>query len=174
METWKEFDQNIISHSAAHHLMAIDDLVGKLGYARVSDVARLLNITRGSVSISLQPLKKADLVVQDENRHVRLSTQGQTLVDAIKTKRRLIERLLTEVLGVNADWAEVDACKIEHLLSNASAQRLVQLFRFLDNADPPVIAFTKALRAFHGECSHDPKLCPTCENDCMAERLSKD
>ncbi|MBN2445225.1 MAG: metal-dependent transcriptional regulator [Phycisphaerae bacterium] len=174
METWKEFDQNVISHSAAHHLMAIDDLVGKLGYARVSDVARLLSITRGSVSISLQPLKKADLVLQDENRHLQLSPKGQALVDAIKTKRSLIERLLTELLGVAEDWAKVDACKIEHLLSNTSAQRIVQLFRFLDSGTPTVSAFTEALRAFHSDCSHDPKICPTCEKDCMAERLPED
>ena len=101
MDTWKEFEQNVISHSAAHHLMAIDDLVGRLGYARVSDIARQLNITRGSVSISLKPLKEAGLIVQDENRHLRLSASGQRLVDAVKTKRRLIQRLLTELLGVD-------------------------------------------------------------------------
>ena len=49
MDAWKEFDQNVVSHSAAHHLMAVDDLVQRLGYARVSDVARRLSITRGSV-----------------------------------------------------------------------------------------------------------------------------
>ena len=69
VETWKEFDHNEITHSAAHHLMAIDDLVQRLGYARVSDVARKLDITRGSVSISLQPLKREGLIEQDENRH---------------------------------------------------------------------------------------------------------
>lgn len=36
MDTWKEFDQNIITHRAAHHLMAIDDLVSRLGYAAAS------------------------------------------------------------------------------------------------------------------------------------------
>ena len=56
VETWKEFDHNEISHSAAHHLMAVDDLIRKFGYARVSDVARMLNITRGSVSITLKSL----------------------------------------------------------------------------------------------------------------------
>jgi Mn-dependent DtxR family transcriptional regulator len=79
VDIWKEFDQNVVTHSAAHHLMAVDDLLQKLGYARVSDVARRLNITRGSVSISLQPLKRAGLLLQDENRHIRLSERGQIL-----------------------------------------------------------------------------------------------
>ena len=114
------------------------------------------------------------MVVQDENRHLQLSPKGQALVDAIKTKRNLIQRLLTEVLGVSEEWAVVDACKIEHLLSNTSAQRLVQLFRFLDSGDKSVITFTEALRAFHSECSRDPKICPTCNSECMADRLPEE
>ena len=128
MDTWKEFDQNVISHSAAHHLMAVDDLVGRLGYARVSDIARQLGITRGSVSISLKPMKEAGLILQDENRHLRLSDVGQRLVDAVKTKRALIQRLLSEVLGVDAEQAEIDACKVEHLTSNQTARQLVAFF----------------------------------------------
>lgn len=124
METWKEFEQNEITHSAAHHLMAIDDLVQRYGYARVSDVARQLSITRGSVSISLQPLKKAGLILQDEHRHLRLSAHGQALVDGIKAKRTLMQRLLADVLNVPAEQAEIDACKVEHLISDMTADRV--------------------------------------------------
>ena len=42
MDSWKEFEQNAVSHSAAHHLVAIAELLSEYGYARVSDVARLL------------------------------------------------------------------------------------------------------------------------------------
>ena len=80
MDTWKEFDHNVITHSAAHHLMAVDDLIQSLGYARVSDVARVLGITRGSVSISLKPLREAGLLVQDDNKHLKLSDRGRQLV----------------------------------------------------------------------------------------------
>ncbi len=133
-DVWKEFDQNVITHSAAHHLMAIAELIERLGYARVSDVARVLNITRGSVSISLRPLKTAGLVEQDENRHLRLSPRGQSLVALIKSKHRLIHRLLSEVLGVPAAQAEIDACKLEHLLSNEAARQIEAFLRHRDEA----------------------------------------
>ena len=132
VDTWKEFDQNVITHSAAHHLMAIDDLLCHLGYARVSDIARRLNITRGSVSISLQPLKKAGLVIQDENRHLRLSATGQALVAGIKSKHAVVLRLFSEVLRVAPEQAEIDACKLEHLLSNETARRMSAFLQFLD------------------------------------------
>ncbi len=171
-DTWKEFDQNIITHSAAHHLMAIDDLIGQLGYARVSDIARQLNITRGSVSISLQPLKKAGLVTQDENRHLRLSPAGQRLVAAIKTKRLLIQRLLAEVLGVQGGQAEIDACKLEHLVSNATAQRLLSFLRYLDLSP----AGRELIARWQGSetCDGRAEECPSCEAECLARRIAGD
>lgn len=174
METWKEFDQNVISHSAAHHLMAVDDLVQKLGYARVSDVARQLNITRGSVSISLKPMKEAGLVLQDENRHLRLSDDGQNLVNAIKTKRRMLQRLLAEVLNVPAEQAEIDACKIEHLLSNATARRLVMFLRFLGTNGESTRQFLDAWKHFELNCPREPGDCAACGDTCMAERVAGD
>ncbi len=171
VDTWKEFDQNVISHSAAHHLMAIDDLIGRLGYARVSDVARQLNITRGSVSISLQPLKKAGLVLQDENRHLRLSEGGQALVAAIKTKRHLMQRLLAEVLGVAPEQAEIDACKLEHLLSNEAAHRVLAFLRFLDSDPSRGRELVAAWQAADEECQRTPGACPSCDTQCLAQAI---
>jgi len=171
-DTWKEFDQNVISHSAAHHLMAIDDLVTRLGYARVSDIARQLNITRGSVSISLRPLKKAGLVEQDENRHLRLSERGQALVAAIKTKRHLMQRLLAGILGVEDEQAEIDACKLEHLVSNQTAQRLLSFLRFVESDARRGSDFVNQWRKFEFECERAPDACPTCEDDCLSARLA--
>ena len=171
MDTWKEFDANEITHSAAHHLMSVDDLVRKLGYARVSDVARQLNITRGSVSISLQPLKKAGLIVQDENRHLKLSAQGQSLVAAIKTKRLLMQRLFTDVLGVNAVQAEIDACKLEHLISNETARHIISFLRFVDSDHNRAKSLKSAWNEFDPACTHTPAACPSCEEGCMAESV---
>ncbi|MFO0838002.1 MAG: metal-dependent transcriptional regulator [Phycisphaerae bacterium] len=171
MDTWKEFDQNEITHSAAHHLMAVDDLMQKYGYARVSDVARRLSITRGSVSISLQPLKKAGLILQDENRHLRLSERGQMLVGAIKTKRHLMQRLFSDVLGVHPEQAEIDACKLEHLVSNAAAQRMLSFLRYVDSGARPAKDFLAAWRVFEASCGHEPESCPSCANGCLAETV---
>ena len=173
VKTWKEFDQNIVSHSAAHHLMATDDLIQRLGYARVSDVARQLNITRGSVSISLQPLKKAGLIIQDENRHLRLSERGQALVDAIKVKRQIVWRLFRELLGVTPNQAEIDACKLEHLVSNETARRLISFLRFFDEKPQVARDFLEAWRTFDPTCGVDSSNCPTCQNTCIAKKVSE-
>ncbi len=171
METWKEYEHNIISHSAAHHLMAIADLTARFGYARVSDVARELGITRGSVSISLRPLKDVGLILQDENKHLRLSSEGQALVSSIKTKRVLIQRLFTDVLGVAPEQGEIDACKLEHLISNETAQRIVAFLRFFDSGQGPAACFTQLGRDAEIGCQQQPETCPSCQSECLASNV---
>lgn len=174
METWKQFEQNQISHSAAHHLMAIDDLVQTYGYARVSDIARQLGITRGSVSISLRPLKEAELILQDENKHLRLSPAGQKLVNGIKAKRLVIQRLLADVLGVAPQQAEIDACKIEHLVSHETARQIVAALRAFDSAENAAAGIQRVLRGAAAEegCHQEPETCPSCENECIAANFA--
>src|SRR5258708_40372960 len=88
METWKEFEANELTHSAAHHLLAIHELGLEYGgWARVSDIAKELAITRGSVSINLRALKKRGDVVTDEHRMVKLSAKGLEIVQAVQSKK---------------------------------------------------------------------------------------
>ncbi|MCI0650890.1 MAG: MarR family transcriptional regulator, partial [Planctomycetes bacterium] len=108
MESWKEFEQNPVTHSAAHHLVAIAELLAEFGYARVSDVARKLEITRGSVSVTLKALKQRGLVAEDEHRHLRLSPVGERIARGVSAKRHVLKQLFTRALGVNDAQAEVD------------------------------------------------------------------
>ena len=123
-DVWKEFGENFITHSAAHHLLAILELSTKRGYARVSDVARHLDITTGSASSNLKTLKEKSLVVEDENRMLRLSVEGKTVAHSILMRRQLLRRFFTNVLGVDAKQAEIDACKTEHLLSAQTTSKM--------------------------------------------------
>lgn len=124
MEVWKEFSGNVITHSGAHHLLAILELSDKRGYARVTDVAKFLEITTGSASTNLKSLKQKGLVNEDENKFLFLSEEGKNLAEAILNRRNILETFLTEILGVDAAQAEVDACKTEHLLSFETANKM--------------------------------------------------
>lgn len=101
MDSWKQFEANELTHSAAHHLLAIHE-VGALygGWARVSDIARRLNITRGSVSINLRTLKKRGWVQTDVHRLVKLSPKGRKVVHSVMAKRVIVKTFLCDVLGM--------------------------------------------------------------------------
>jgi Mn-dependent DtxR family transcriptional regulator len=166
-DVWKEFEDNQITHSAAHYLMTIRQLLDDHGYARVTDIAKTLNITRGSCSISLKPLKRRGLVVEDENRFLKLSDEGQRLAELVELNDKLLEILLGEVLGVDAEQAEIDACKIEHLLSIESSTRLSAFVDLWKSDAPEVLAFKKLLEKTHYACTGDSENCDICTRLCI-------
>jgi len=171
METWKQFDANALTHSAAHHLFAIHELGAQYGgWARVSDIARFLGITRGSVSISLRTLKERGLVTTDQNHMVRLSKQGAVFVENISAKRVAMQTFLREVLGLSPEQAEIDSCKIEHLISPQMAQRLVHFMKFLTVRDSPGYDLLRAFRQFEGDCSQNGH-CEVCRGQCLLAQL---
>lgn len=167
MDTWKTFEANELTHSAAHHLLAIH-AVGEAygGWARVSDIARHLNITRGSVSINLRTLKKRGWVQTDTHRLVRLSPKGLDAVHAVIATRLAVKTFLCDVLGVPDAQAEVDSCKIEHLLSRPTGERLVEFLQLLTSGAPTSRQLLKQFRAHQAACPAS-RTCDICKGHCL-------
>ena len=165
MEVWKEFEQNEITHSIAHHLMAVDDLLRGQGYSRVTDVAKYLNITKGSASITLKQLKERGYLEVDENKFVHLTDMGEHTVRSVIAKREIIIKFLTEVLKVNPEQAEIDACKIEHLISKESGEQLLHFVQFTLSDDEKASTFLNALGKFQ-PVAGDVENCNLCIDEC--------
>ncbi|NOX36550.1 MAG: metal-dependent transcriptional regulator [Calditrichaeota bacterium] len=165
--TWKAFDQNEITHSAAHHLMAIAQLLSDRGYARVSDVARTLGITRGSASITLKALKEKGYVMEDENKFLFLTEKGDRLSHAIQSTRKILIKFLQDVLQVQPDQAEIDACKVEHLISEETGKKLLSFLKFLFSSDSTARAFLDAYRSYENVCQGHTGECGVCDTECL-------
>lgn len=124
---WREFERNQVTHSAAHYLMAIDRLRHEFGYARVTDVAQRLGVSRGAVSLALAHLRKREWVGEDPNRFLLLTDAGRRIVKQVERNYVILARFFEEVLGASPEVAQADACKMEHLLSLETGHRLVQM-----------------------------------------------
>ncbi len=172
MDVWKQFDENVVTHSAAHYLMAVDALLRRQGYARVSDVARFLEVTSGSASVSLRALKSRELVVEDDNRFLQLSESGAALAHRIKINRQMVVNLLHEVMGVPEEIADIDACKIEHLLSDETRARLRFFLAFTKSEAAVARQIPRALARFNFECP-GVDACDLCEDDCQFQCLDE-
>lgn len=173
MDTWKEFEANELTHSAAHHLLAIYDVgLPYGGWARVSDIARQLNITRGSVSINLRALKKRGWVETDQHHLVKLTAQGLKAAKSVMAKRVIVKTFLSDVLGVPDAQADVDSCKIEHLISHSTGQRMVQFLRFVTSGTPAATDMVERFRRFHGDCPKS-RTCDVCKGHCLMDELKR-
>ena len=168
-EVWKTYEDNALTHSAAHYLMTIHDLLQTQGYARVTDIAKRLNITRGSCSISLKPLKRRGLVVEDANKFLLLSPEGRRLALVVEKNDELLEFFFRDVLGVTPEQAEIDACKIEHLLSIESSVKLAAFIRVMRSDQKAVKDFAKLVRKETTTCTQGSDRCPACEEECFYE-----
>lgn len=165
---WREFERNELTHSAAHYLMAIDTLREKFGYARVTDVADTLEVTRGAASMSLSQLKKRGLVAEDPNRFLLLTDEGKTMAQAVEHNFRILSTFFQEVLSVPHEVASSDACKMEHLVSLETRRRLVWLMRYILSDEKRAAQVQRAMRCFVDGCEGVEE-CPLCldAEDCL-------
>ncbi|MFQ5640929.1 MAG: metal-dependent transcriptional regulator [bacterium] len=167
MDVWRAFESNIITHSAAHHIMTISELIETNGYARVTDVAKRLGISRSSASTTLKTLKQRGYVEEDLNKFLRLSPKGKKVNQGVKSNRLLLIKFLKDVLRVNPEQAEIDACKIEHLLSREAGERLLSFLRFLTSDSEKAESVLKAYWQSEGKCEGLAENCPICETNCL-------
>ena len=171
MHDWREYDQNPVTHSAAHHLVAIAELLDEFGYARVSDVARRLGITRGSVSVTLKGLKGRGLVTEDERRFLGLSEEGDRIARGVIAKKQVFKALFIDLLGVPEHQADLDTCKIEHLVSDDTAARASRALLFLRSGSEEAARFVEALREFGRK--GDPEQFPSKEVEELTRALTR-
>ena len=118
-----------ITHAAAHYLFAIHKLKEIKGYARLTDIAGELGLTKGAVSTTLTGLKNKGLVEEEPgSRFLVLSTQGHSEVHQILANRELCIILFRDILNVPETEAIRVSCQIEHLIDDSVS---CKLFEFL-------------------------------------------
>jgi DtxR family transcriptional regulator, Mn-dependent transcriptional regulator len=166
IQLWKKFDTVELSHSSIHHLLAIHNLVKKNGYVRAIDIAKYLEITRGSVSKTLHKIKKKGFIVDDDNKFYQLSKKGKELVNSVLSKRRIAENFFTNILQLPEEIAEADGCKIEHLLSQETGEKLFSFIGYFLSDTPEAKAFRKGYKNFSVKCKTFTD-CKICEVECF-------
>lgn len=125
-----------LSHSMAHYLLTIHKLKEFKGYARVTDIAKDLGLTKGSVSTALNNLKKRGLVAEEEDsKFLSLSNAGHDVVHNILTTRTLLFYFLKDFLKVSDENAHQDSCLMEHLMCDETREKLFEFMQSLSSKD---------------------------------------
>ena len=109
--------------SGEDYLETILVLQKKLGMVRSVDVARHMDVSKPSVSHAVATLKDGGFLTMDEDYFLHLTDIGREVAEQIYEKHRFFtERLIAA--GVDPETAEADACRIEHVISEESFERL--------------------------------------------------
>ncbi len=114
-----------IYESGEDYLETIYKLNEEHGHVRSIDIARELNYSKPSVSRAMSILKERGLI-EITDREITLTEEGEKIASNIYERHRYLQGFLQE-LGVDAQTAEHDACRMEHVLSEDS-YRLLKAF----------------------------------------------
>lgn len=110
--------------SGEDYLETILTLQKRQGYVRSIDIANEMEYTKPSISRAMRILKENDLIVMDENKMIKLTPLGEEKAQAVYERHKMITCFLEDVLGVEKETAEKDACRIEHVVSEETMEKL--------------------------------------------------
>ncbi len=121
-----------LSHSMVHYLLTVHKLKEGRGYARVTDIAKELGLTKGSVSTALNNLKKRGLTAEEEgSKFITLTSLGHREVHRILSARTLLFYFLRDFVGVSESAAARDSCQMEHLMSPETSSKFFDFMKDL-------------------------------------------
>ncbi|HEY1970746.1 MAG TPA: metal-dependent transcriptional regulator [Pseudonocardia sp.] len=90
-------------------------------------IAERLAQSGPTVSQTVARMERDGLVVVAGDRHLELTDAGRARAVAVMRKHRLAERLLTDVIGLEWEHVHAEACRWEHVMSDAVERKLIRL-----------------------------------------------
>ena len=116
-----------LSESAEMMIKNIHELSSEGQRVRTSDLALKTELKPATVTEMIQRLGEIGLVDYQAYHGVFLTDQGQRVANVIEHRFKILQRFLTEILGVDKEEADEVACRMEHILTRDVETRLSNL-----------------------------------------------
>lgn len=110
----------------SRYLEAIYYVLAEGEAVRPARLADWLGVSRPTVTSALRRMIRDDMIRFNSRREVELTDAGEQAASAIVRRHRIMERWLTDVLGMDWVGADMEAARLEHAVSDRVAQRLYE------------------------------------------------
>jgi len=124
-----------LSASLEDYLEAIYNLTRKGESVGTTDIARLLEVTKPSVTGALKLLREKGLVNYKPYNAVTLTKRGTTVASEVVRKHNILTFFFGDILGMDAESAQISACQAEHTLGPKVMKKLVMFIDFINSSD---------------------------------------
>ena len=111
------------NESAENYLETILILSKRLPVVRSVDISNELGFKKSSVSVAMKNLREKNHITVSDAGFINLTQSGREIAEMIYERHEFLSKWLIS-LGVPAETATEDACKIEHVLSKESFQAI--------------------------------------------------
>lgn len=115
----------IIGESAENYLETILLLGKKKGTVRSVDIATELGYSKPSVCVAMRNLRESGYINMHSDGTITLSDSGKEIAEHVFERHETITNWLVGI-GVSKDQAAIDACRIEHVISQESFDCLLK------------------------------------------------
>lgn len=122
-----------IQESAENYLEAILIIHNRQGNVRSIDIANELGFSKPSVSVAMKNLRTNGYIEVDKEGFITLLDKGREIADKIYERHTLLSTWLMR-MGVSPEVAAEDACRIEHVISAETFERLKEHVSAQDEA----------------------------------------
>ena len=111
------------NESVENYLETILMLSKRLPVVRSVDISNELGFKKSSVSVAMKNLREKNHITVSDAGFINLTQSGREIAEMIYERHEFLSKWLIS-LGVPAETATEDACKIEHVLSKESFQAI--------------------------------------------------
>lgn len=108
----------------ARYLEAVYYMRAEGQTVRSSRLAEWLGVSRPTVTVALRRMLRRNLVRTNARREIELTARGESEAAAIVRRHRVVERWLTDSLGLDWIAADEEAARLEHAMSDLVEERL--------------------------------------------------
>ncbi|MBN2124780.1 MAG: metal-dependent transcriptional regulator [Deltaproteobacteria bacterium] len=115
------------------YLEAIFDLDKEKRVVRVKDIAKRMEVKMPTVSSMLKTLNDRGLVNYEKYEYVELTKDGADVGREIRRRHGVLLKFLTEILNIDFQTADEEACKMEHALSPNTLETLTDFMGFIQS-----------------------------------------
>lgn len=113
-----------IYESGEDYLETILILHNTTGFVRSIDIANKLGYSKPSISRAISILKENGYITVEKSGEVILTPKGKEKAEDVYSRHLLISEFFEKILGVDKETADADACKIEHVISKQTFDKL--------------------------------------------------
>jgi DtxR family Mn-dependent transcriptional regulator len=128
----KQETQREQTASMEDYLEAIANLGEGGNVVRVKRISEMLGVKMPSVTSALRKLSEHELVEHARYGHIKLTPEGEKVARDVIRRHKALTRFFAQALGIDKETAEEDACKIEHVISSLSMDRLAKFVEFTE------------------------------------------
>jgi DtxR family transcriptional regulator, Mn-dependent transcriptional regulator len=112
------------SEVIAHYLEAIYYIRAEGERVRSARLADWLSVSRPTVTVALRRMTRDGMVRLNAHKEIELTARGDQAAAAIVRRHRIMERWLTDVLGLDWVTADAEAERLEHAVSEVVEETL--------------------------------------------------